>query len=194
MNKDSWLFLRLWFRSPLKIAAWAPSSPALARAFARHVDPRVEDPVLELGAGTGSITEELLATGLPPEKLIVVEKMPELCAVLRRRFPGVRVLEGDVADIGAMLEAAGVIRLSTVVSTLPIIWFPLELQRRIIDAAFARMGRAGQFLQITNQILSPLPRRKLGLRGRLVDFVWRSLPPSGAWSYRRDGKGTIDAT
>lgn len=194
MSKDAWLFFRLWFRSPLKIASWSPSSPALARAFARHVDPRVEDPVLELGGGTGSITEGLLATGLPPDKLIVVEKMPELCAVLRRRFPGVTVLEGDVAEIGTMLERTGVARLSLVVSSLPIIWFPLELQRGIVDAVFARMGRAGQLLQITNQILSPLPRRKLGLRGRLVDFVWRNLPPSGAWSYRRDGAGMIDAT
>lgn len=193
MNKDSWLFLRLWFRSPLKIAAWSPSGQALARAFARHVDPKAEDPVLELGGGTGSITQELLATGLPPEKLIIVEKMPELCVVLRRRFPGTLVLEGDVAEIGAMLDAAGVTKLSLVVSSLPIIWFPLELQRLIVDATFARMGRTGQMLQITNQLLSPLPRRKLGLRGRLVDFVWRNLPPSGAWSYRRDNARMIDA-
>ena len=185
MSKDSWLYVRLWFRSPLKVAAWAPSGPAVARAFARHIDPRCSDPVLELGAGSGSLTEGLLATGLPPEKLVVVEKMPEFCAVLRQRFPGVTVLEGDVAEIGPMLDQAGIKRLSMVASSLPIIWFPLDLQRRIIDAAFARMGRSGRFLQLTNQILSPLPRRKLGLQGRMVDFVWRNLPPLGAWSYRR---------
>lgn len=193
MNKDSWLFFRLWFRSPLKIASWHPSSPALARAFARHVDPAAQDPILELGAGTGPITEALLATGLPPEKLVVVEKMPELCTVLRRRFPGVTVLEGDVVEIGAMLDAAGITRLSTVVSSLPIIWFTLDQQRQIVDAAFARLGSRGQFVQMTNQLLSPLPRRKLGLRGRLVDFVWRNLPPSGAWSYRRDRGPMTDA-
>ena len=61
------------------------------------------------------------------------------------------MLEGDVAEIGLMLDAAGIRRLSMVASSLPIIWFPLDLQRRIIDAAFARMGRSGRFLQLTTR-------------------------------------------
>jgi phosphatidylethanolamine/phosphatidyl-N-methylethanolamine N-methyltransferase len=184
VKPESWLFLRLWFRSPLKIAAWSPTGAVLARAFARHVDPASPYPVLELGGGTGSITAALLETGLSPERLIVLEKMPELCEVLRRRFPGIRVIEGDAGDLGALLCSERVERLSLVVSSLPIIWFPLEAQRAIVDAAFDRMS-AGRMLQITNQFASPLPRRKLGLRGRVADFVWRNLPPSSAWVYER---------
>jgi phosphatidylethanolamine/phosphatidyl-N-methylethanolamine N-methyltransferase len=182
---DRLLFLKLWWRAPLKIAAWSPSSDTLGRAIARHVDPRSPLPVLELGGGTGTVTRALIDLGVRPELLYVVEREPELCALLRQRFPGVTILEGDAAKLGEMLQACGVTRLSAVVSTLPIIWFPPELQQSIADQAFALLGR-GQFLQMTNQPRSPIAHRELGLRGRIVNFVWRNLPPSFVWRYERE--------
>ncbi len=182
---DRSLLRRLWFRAPLGIATWTPSSPAIAAAFASHVDPNAPDPVLELGAGTGPVTRAILNRGLPPERLIAVEKVPEMCTLLRRRFPKVRVVEGDAADIGPALDALGVERLSVTISTLPIVWFPLGIQRRIVEAAFARMGPEGRFLQMTNQVASPLPRRKLGLAGQAIARVWRDIPPTAAWAYTR---------
>jgi phosphatidylethanolamine/phosphatidyl-N-methylethanolamine N-methyltransferase len=183
-GRDRLLLLKLWLRAPLTIATWGPSSPAMARAFARHVDPDAADPVLELGAGTGPVTRAILDRGLPPERLILVEKMPELCALLRRRFPGATVIEGDAAGLGPALAALGIERLSLVISTLPIVWFPATAQRAIVDACFARMGRDGRFLQMTNQIASPLPRRRLGLAGAAFATVWRDVLPTSAWAYR----------
>lgn len=181
---DRLLLLKLWLRAPLTIATWGPSSPAMAEAFARHVDPVAPDPVLELGAGTGPVTRAILARGLPPERLILVEKVPELCALLRRRFPGATVIEGDAAEIGPQLQARGIERLALAISTLPIVWFPIAAQRAIVDACFARMGREGRFLQMTNQIASPLPRRRLGLTGAAFAHVWRDVLPTSAWAYR----------
>jgi phosphatidylethanolamine/phosphatidyl-N-methylethanolamine N-methyltransferase len=182
---DRLLFLKLWWRAPLKIAAWSPSGATLSRAIARHVDPRSPLPVLELGGGTGTVTRALIDIGVRPELLYVIEREPELCALLRARFPGVTILEGDAAALGEMLRARGVRRLSAVVSTLPIIWFSPAQQQRIADQAFALLGR-GSFLQMTNQPRSPLAHRALGLRGRIVNFVWRNLPPSFVWRYERE--------
>ena len=182
---DRLLFLKLWWRAPLRIAAWSPSSETLGRAIARHVDPRSPLPVLELGGGTGTVTRALIDLGVRPELLYVIEREPELCALLRERFPGATILEGDAGQLGTMLRERGVTRLSAVVSTLPIIWFPPALQRSIADQAFALLGR-GAFLQMTNQPRSPLAHRALGLRGRIVNFVWRNLPPSFVWRYERE--------
>lgn len=187
MDKGALVFFKLWLKSPLGIAALTPSSPAVARAFARHVDPSSTAPVLELGGGTGSITRAILATGLPADRLVVVEREPDLARVLRHRFPGVQVVEGDAGSLDALLGHYGVDRISITVSSLPIIWFPLPVQRAVIDAAFVRMGPDGRFLQITNQFGSPLPKRRLGLTGRRIDYVWANLPPSSAWEFRRTG-------
>jgi phosphatidylethanolamine/phosphatidyl-N-methylethanolamine N-methyltransferase len=188
MVGDRLLFLRLWLRAPLKIAAWSPSSPELGQSFARHIDPDATHPVLELGGGTGSITAQLLANGLPPALLYVVEREAALCEVLRRRFPAVAVIEGDAADLTRHLAERGVTRLSAVVSSLPIIWFSAEQQRQLTEQLFALLDDGAPFLQMTNRFISPVRQEACGLRGRIVDFVWRNLPPASIWSYRREEK------
>ena len=92
---DEVRFLSTWLQSPLKTGALSPSSPALAKAMALEIDPSVPGPVVELGPGTGPVTEAILARGITPQRLILVEFNQEFCALLRRRFPGVTVIEGD---------------------------------------------------------------------------------------------------
>src|SRR3546814_4416462 len=125
---ESILFLRAWFRSPRIIASLVPSSAATGRAFARIIDQGRDGDILELGSGTGAISHALLAAGIPAHRLILVERDPELAGYLRRQFPGIRLLQEDAAHMGAALDTLGVQRLSVVVSSLPIVWFPLRAQ------------------------------------------------------------------
>src|ERR1700689_897369 len=57
---------------PKNVGAIAPSSPALARATARQIDPAVPGPVLELGPGTGVVTEALIERGIAPERITAI--------------------------------------------------------------------------------------------------------------------------
>lgn len=179
------MFFRAWLRAPLRIASLTPSSSATGQAMARLIDRDRRGAVLELGSGTGPIGEALLASGLAPERLIMVEREPDLVAHLAVRFPDVSIIEGDATTIGAKLEAMNVTRLASVVSTLPIVWFSLEAQAAIVDACFDLLGPGGAFLQLTNQPASPLSMKKLGLEGERAALVWRNLPPSFVWRYRR---------
>lgn len=57
------------------------------------------DEVVELGAGTGNLSEEILLRG--PKKLILVERDARLVEVLRSRFRGrgnVEVIRGDIRN------------------------------------------------------------------------------------------------
>jgi len=58
---DNLRFLRALIARPKNIGAIFPSSPALAKAIARQIDPRMPGPVLELGPGTGVVTKAILA-------------------------------------------------------------------------------------------------------------------------------------
>ena len=60
MVADAGVFFGLWLQKPLQIAAVCPSSTRAAKAMARLVDLARPGPVLELGAGTGSLTRGLL--------------------------------------------------------------------------------------------------------------------------------------
>jgi phosphatidylethanolamine/phosphatidyl-N-methylethanolamine N-methyltransferase len=184
MAGDFAIFFGLWLQKPLGIAAAKPSGTRLANTVARFVDLRRSGPVLELGAGTGSLTRGLIRAGCPPRRIIALEREPRLAAVLRREFPGMMVIEGDATRIDEYLPARAS-RLCAVVSSLPIKWFSLQQQEAVVGPCLERVGFGGSFLQITNAFSSPLAIDHLGLAGREVARVWCNLLPAQLWSYAR---------
>jgi phosphatidylethanolamine/phosphatidyl-N-methylethanolamine N-methyltransferase len=182
VNADASVFFALWLQKPLRIAAANPSGARLADAVARCIDLARPGLVLELGAGTGSLTQGLVRAGCPPERIIGIEREPTLVAVLRREFPTMRVIAGDATRIGEYL-AGSVERLAVVVSGLPIKWFPVEAQYAVVRPCLDLLGRGGRFLQLTNAFSSPLPVDRLGIAGREVARVWLNLLPAQIWAY-----------
>src|SRR5512134_2670499 len=65
-------FLRSFVTAPVRTGAQWPSGKAVSRAMADPVDLSVPGPIIELGPGTGVVTEALLARGVPPERLVMV--------------------------------------------------------------------------------------------------------------------------
>jgi phosphatidylethanolamine/phosphatidyl-N-methylethanolamine N-methyltransferase len=181
---DATVFFGLWLQKPLRIAAANPSGWRLADAIARCVELDRGGPVLELGAGTGSLTRGLIRAGCPPDRVIAVEREQRLAAMLRDAFSGMTVIEDDATRIGDYLSGC-VERLSAVVSSLPIKWFPLETQRAIVKPCLDLLGQGGRFLQITNAFSSPLQMDGLHIAGREICRVWLNLLPAQIWSYSR---------
>jgi len=176
------VFFGLWLQKPLRIAAANPSGQRLADTVAHCVELDRPGAVLELGAGTGSLTAGLLRVGCPPHRIIAVEREPRLAAMLQSEFPTIRVIEGDAKRIGEYFSARGE-RLAAVVSSLPIKWFPLEAQRAIVEPCLDLLGPGGCFLQMTNAFSSPLPIERLGIVGREICRVWLNLLPAQIWAY-----------
>ena len=182
MNADASVFFALWLQKPLRIAAANPSGARLADAVARCIDLKRRGPILELGAGTGSLTQGLVRAGCPPERIIALEREPPLVAVLRREFPAMRVIQGDATRIHDYL-AGNVERLASVVSSLPIKWFPVEAQYAVVRPCLDLLGPGGRFLQLTNAFTSPVAVERLGIAGREVGRVWLNLLPAQIWAW-----------
>ncbi|MHB8564056.1 MAG: hypothetical protein ACYDDA_08960, partial [Acidiferrobacteraceae bacterium] len=84
---DLRLFVKVLCSRPQTIGAPCPSSRRLANYMAAQAIASAKGTVVELGAGTGVVTQALLDRGLAAEKLIVVEQSPILAGHLRARFP-----------------------------------------------------------------------------------------------------------
>src|ERR1700688_588907 len=84
---DEVRFIRSWIERPLSIGAVTPSGKNLARTMAGYVDPNSSGPVVELGPGTGPVTEALVEAGVDPARLVLVEFNPGFCRILRARYP-----------------------------------------------------------------------------------------------------------
>ena len=82
---DDLRFIRTWFEKPLSMGAVAPSGRVLARTMARYVDPKGDGPIIELGPGTGPVTDALIKNGVDPSRLVLVEFDPAFCRLLQER-------------------------------------------------------------------------------------------------------------
>src|SRR5437763_5410557 len=118
--RDELRFLKSLVARPRAIGAIAPSSPALARKIALQVDPAWPGTVLELGPGTGVVTDALLARGIGLDRLIAVEADPDLAQLMRERFPNLRVVEGDAFALEHTLPREERGHLAATISGLPL--------------------------------------------------------------------------
>ena len=175
------------------MGALTPSGERLAQAMAEAVSACGSGLVVELGGGTGALTRALLASGVAPERLIVVERDRKLCRLLRRRFPAVRILERDARTVRDALghETPGTV--AAVVSSLPLLSMPPAMRRAILTEAFGLMDEDGVFAQFTYGISSPVPSQLLeclGLQASAAARVWLNLPPAQVWLYRHAAHGS----
>src|SRR5215468_5779428 len=133
---DEVRFIRTWIEKPLSLGAVTPSSRALARTMASYIDPSLTGPIIELGPGTGPVTEALLAQGVVPSRLVLVEFDPTFCRLLRKRFPGALVVQGDAYSLHRVLHGLLKQPAAGVVSGLPLFTKPLRMRLRLLFEAF----------------------------------------------------------
>jgi len=181
---DEVRFIRSWLKKPLDVGAVTPSSRMLARAMAGYVDPDSAGPVVELGPGTGPVTEALVAHGIPAERLVLVEFNPKFCQLLRARFPGARVIEGDAYGLRHTL--AGMLRqpVAAIVSGLPMFTKPLRSRVRLLRDALALLRPGAPFIQFTYAMVPPIPK-PAGARVEGSEPIWMNLPPARVFVYRQ---------
>jgi phosphatidylethanolamine/phosphatidyl-N-methylethanolamine N-methyltransferase len=178
-------FLRSWIERPLVTGAVTPSGRMLARTMAAYVDPRVKGPVIELGPGTGPVTEALVRRGIEQERLVLVEFNPDFCELLRRKFPRATIIRGDAYDVrdavaGFLAEPA-----AATISSLPLFTKPLPQRLSLLAAVQDLMHPGAPFIQFTYAIVPPIPARGTSYTASGSNRVWLNLPPARVWVYRR---------
>jgi phosphatidylethanolamine/phosphatidyl-N-methylethanolamine N-methyltransferase len=181
----AWLFFKRWLANPLTMASITPSSPSLARAIAGRAYRADDEVIVEFGGGTGAITRGLLETGVPASRLYTVEIDPELSQFLRRQFPEVNLLEGDVRHVSSMLPSQLIGKVGTVVVGIPMVLLPPEMQQEIVNEIFKIMPEGRFFLAYTYSAGAPLKYKDLGLEAKRVAFTLANLPPASVWAFRK---------
>lgn len=179
-----WRFMvKEWLRQPLGVASIKPSSAALARFMAQQI-PHSNAQVVELGPGTGPMTQAILARGIAPDRLFCVEKNPNFAGLIHARFPTVPCIIGDATELDRLLPADRIGQIDTVISGLPLLSMRRETRRVIVQQSFAVMRPGGVFVQFSYGLIPPFDPDHLQLSVRLAGRVWENLPPAGVWIYQ----------
>jgi phosphatidylethanolamine/phosphatidyl-N-methylethanolamine N-methyltransferase len=181
---DEVRFLSSWLQSPLKTGAVSPSSPALAKAMAQAIDLEIPGPIVELGPGTGPVTEAILARGVAPERLVTVEFNPGFCKLVKKRFPGVHVVEGDGYALAETLGEVAHEPLAAIVSSLPLMTRPMPVRMKTLMAGLKLLKPGAPFIQFTYAMTAPIPPRPHHYALAASPRIWLNLPPARVWVYR----------
>ena len=183
-SPDWWLMTKKFVRHGTSIASFSPSQRFLARKIISGIDYDKAKCIVELGAGTGPVTAQLLARAKPHTKVIVVELDPDFCVRLRQKFPNADIVEGDAAKLEQLLAARGIAAVDHVVSGLPLPSFPAPLRDAILASSAKALTPDGTFRQLTN-----MPYIYWKLYKRYFDevkfkFVPLNMPPAGVYFCR----------
>ena len=111
-----------------------------------------------LAHGTGQVTRALLEAGISAERLVLIEREPELAAFLHRHFPEPCIVEGDAARLPDLLQERRLGAPAAIVSSLPLLSLPAEVVNGIVGGVFESLPAGGALVQFTYGPKPPVPR------------------------------------
>jgi ornithine lipid N-methyltransferase len=184
---DFTLFLGKFLTQGTAIASVVPSSRWLAQTTVRNIDWGQARALVEVGAGTGPITQVIARNAAACCRVVVIERDPDFARLLRERFqgrPNFDIVQGDVCDLPSILAQLAIESVDHVISGLPVPSFPKSLQHAFFQAVSKVLRSDGTYNQITEipWLYWQFYRRYF----QDVSFVFepRNLPPGGTYFCR----------
>ena len=184
--KNHLAFLGSWIRAPRSIGAIAPSSAALATLITQELTER-HVPVIELGPGTGVITQAISSRGVPQSQIFLVESHAPFARQLKKRYPAASVHQMDAADL-ADIDILGSSKAGAIISGLPLVSMPRSRRSAVIRGVARHLGDGASMYQFTYGATCPLPASDLQTNGLVAERIGRclaNLPPASVYRVRR---------
>lgn len=177
---DTTLFIQEMIANPQGVGAVAPSSRQLAAAMSQWLPCNPDSYVLELGPGTGVVTESLLARGLRQERLVAIEQNSKMADMLREKFPRAQIITGDAWKMDDLLlrRREPIEKVGAVISSLPLLNFSPEDAERLGDKIRAILEPDGKWVQFTYRIHKKHPRGTTSFQLHSTKIIWFNIPPA----------------
>jgi phospholipid N-methyltransferase len=179
-----WLvFCQQFFKNPASVGSIVPSSRFLAHKLVGNIEWAQCKTVVELGAGTGAFTKQLLEHKPVYTRLLVFEKDPIFRAELAVKFRNVPLYD-DAVRLVDTLAAEGIEHVECVVCGLPFAMFSHERRQDILAQIQMILETGGQFItfqyspQLYKELCANFSEVKLG-------FALLNLPPAIIYTCRR---------
>lgn len=176
-NEDKLLFFKALFLNPRATGAILPSSKKLANAMAAEVSLSDKDILVELGPGTGVVTNALINIGIDPDQIFAIENSPFLAEKLQKNFPRIHVIQGNAAEL-TQLIGENVGRVNTIISSLPFRSLPKGLSETILAQVTDILPSGGKYIQYTYSFRE---NASFGLRNftkKYSRIIWQNIPPA----------------
>jgi phosphatidylethanolamine/phosphatidyl-N-methylethanolamine N-methyltransferase len=176
--------MKQFLRHPLMTGAVAASSPKLAHAMTENMGIEDASLIVEVGPGTGAITDAILPRMAEGAQLVLVELNPGLAASLSERYRGrpVHVVNGSAAELSQLIPGPS----DVVISGLPWTVMVDAQQRRILDSmceVLTQDGKLSTFAYLHAARIASAQQFNEHLADRFDSIersstVWANFPPA----------------
>ena len=186
-------FVKEFACSPFHVGSICPSSRVLAGQLvdmareaagnARHAPDT--GLIIDLGAGPGPVTGELLRAGIAPERIVAVERSSAFAKTFQKRYNTVPILTGDAANLRQILAAAYPDSpITAVISSLPFRAIPQKTTTRILRELHETLiERGGVLVQYSYVWWMKHTLENDGFTPKLSRLVLQNVPPARVESY-----------
>lgn len=171
---------------PSKTGAVLPSNDRLCELMTDIADLKQISTVIELGSGTGVITERIMQKKGPDTKFFAMEINPTFVEATKQRCPDAVVYQSSAENARKHLEFHGESGCDRIISSLPWSTFNGETQELILNAIYETLKPGGKFLTYAYSLglLFPSAWRLRKLLNTKFDkvtkssIVWTNIPPA----------------
>jgi phosphatidylethanolamine/phosphatidyl-N-methylethanolamine N-methyltransferase len=180
---DGRVLFQEFLRAPTRTATVTASSDALVAALLAPHRLDGAPVVVELGAGTGRVTDALQRQLRGAGRHLAVEINPALAERLASRHPDVTVACADAARLPDVLAEHGIEQADAIVSLLPWVAYAAAPVPALAAGALAPTGTFTQATLRGFHLLPPARKQSADLRAAFGSLtasptIWRNLPPA----------------
>ena len=186
---DLFYWLKNYVKHPLQLGAILPTSSSAARLIAKAISSSETNLVLELGAGTGTVTQALIRNGVLEQNLVLVEINREFCNILENKYPKAKIVCEDVLDFFQDVDRFAETKFDAIISGLPLLSIGKAQRELICDLCIKNLSDQGHFVQITYFLRCSFPAsivRKYNLKAKFSGLAFFNFPPAFVWDIRRN--------
>lgn len=179
-------FMREFIKNPMKMGSITPSSKFLANKMIEEINICNNHFIVELGAGTGAITKNLIEKIDDQNNFLSVEINPKLSAFLKAKFPNLNIAEISAEHLKDYLTENNLPQADGIISGLPWAIFNDSIQNKILKNIVDSMTKDGTFVTFAYiHALKMKPaksfKQKLNKHFKSVQIsspIWINIPPA----------------
>ncbi|OHA15380.1 MAG: hypothetical protein A3B08_00235 [Candidatus Taylorbacteria bacterium RIFCSPLOWO2_01_FULL_43_44] len=178
--RSNWLFAKAAFTKLKVNGSVIPSSKYLAKQMLKPISATKPLSVIELGAGTGSLTRIILEKLSPSSKLIIFEINKEFVEYLKKTFGNderVMIVASDALKLNERLREIGITNVDYIISGLPLNNFSAANRNILFTEIGKCLGPKGTYIQF-QYFLSNWKEIKKKFDSKIYAFEPRNFPPA----------------
>ena len=176
------LFFKTYFSKPNVIGSIIPSSTRLSKLMASYIQNPSKDIIIELGAGTGVVTSQIINRGVDLDKFYSIEFDQNLYIYLKEVFVGFKNLFNiDAGEMTQHLPQNLIGKTDIIICTIPLLVIGKEKVKQIFHEAKKLLKKGAYFFQFTYSPFLPKYIKENNLQAIRCGFCCLNIPPAYVW-------------